>query len=172
MTNIVLIAAVARNGIIGNKGDLPFQLSSDLKRFKALTMGHPVIMGRTTYESIGRPLPGRPNLVLTGDPNYRADGCEIYHDLDVALERGKMLASGLGKDAVFVLGGAQVYTQAIGDADRLEITHVAMDADGDVSFPVIDPSVWTQAERIEQQAGPKDDADMVFATYQRVEIAA
>lgn len=167
MTELVLIAAVARNGVIGRDNDLPFRLPSDLKRFKALTLGHPVLMGRLTYESIGRPLPGRPNLVVSGDPDFHAEGCEIYQDLDAAIDRGKMLAEGLGKDALFVLGGGYVYAQTIGEADRLEITHVALDAEGSVTFPAIDPAQWVAASRESVAAGPKDEADMVFTTYRR-----
>ena len=164
---LVLIAAVARNGVIGRDNDLPFRLSSDLKRFKALTLGHPVLMGRATFESIGRPLPGRPNLVVSGDPAFRGEGCEVYDDLDVAIERGKQLAVGLGKGALFVLGGGQVYAQTMEEADRLEITHVDLEADGDVRFPAIDPNRWQVSHAVNQSAGPKDEADMVFTTYRR-----
>lgn len=163
----VLIAAVARNGVIGRKNDLPFRLRSDLKRFKALTTGHPVIMGRATYQSIGRALPGRPNVVVSGDRDFRADGCEIYDDLSVALERGRQLAGGLGKSALFVIGGGQIYAQTIEEADRLEITHVDLDADGDVRFPVIDEAIWKAQELVDQPAGPDDEADMVFVSYRR-----
>lgn len=163
----VLIAAVARNGVIGRKNDLPFRLRSDLKRFKALTTGHPVIMGRATYQSIGKPLPGRPNIVVSGAPGFRADGCEVYDDLVVALERGRQLAAGLGKSALFVIGGGQIYAQTIEEADRLEITHVDLDADGDVHFPDIDPAIWQAEQSVQQAAGPDDEADMVFASYRR-----
>eukprot|EP00752_Nemacystus_decipiens_P019434 g17490.t1 len=161
----VLIAGVARNGVIGRANALPFRLRSDLKRFKALTTGHPVIMGRATFESIGKALPGRPNIVVSGDPAFRADGCEVYDDLIVALERGEQLAQGLGKTALFVLGGGQVYAQTIDDADRLEITHVDMDVDGDTVFPAIDEVVWKIRESVDQAAGPHDEADMTFTTY-------
>ncbi len=167
MTEIVLIAAVARNGVIGNNNDLPFRLSSDLKHFKALTLGHPVVMGRNTHESIGRALPGRPNLVLSGDPDYRAEGCETYQDLDTALDRAVMLAEGLDKDAVFVIGGGQIYEQAMESADRLEITHVDLEAVGSVHFPTVSDDIWVKTASESVQASPKDDADMEFATYRR-----
>lgn len=163
----VLVAAVAENGVIGRNSDLPFRLRTDQKRFKSMTMGHPILMGRATYESLPRPLSGRPNIVVSGDPEFRPEGCEVYDDLDTALDRAKMLAEGLGKDVVFILGGGQIYAQTIGDADRLEITHVAIEADGDTHFPVIDATVWTASKRETQQAGPQDEADMVFATYVR-----
>ncbi|WP_375568345.1 dihydrofolate reductase [Ahrensia marina] len=171
MANIelVLIAAVARNGVIGRDNDLPFRLPTDLKHFKALTLGHPVLMGRATYESIGRPLPGRPNLVVSGDPDFRADGCEVYSDLDTAIERGKMLAEGLGKSALFIIGGGQIYAQTIDEADRLEITHVAMEADGSTAFPIIDREKWSVAATESVPAGPKDEADMVFTTYRPIQ---
>lgn len=163
----VLIAAVARNGVIGQANGLPFKLRSDLKRFKALTTGHPVIMGRATYQSIGKPLPGRPNIVVSGDRDFKAEGCEVYDDLFVALERGKQLAQGLRKTALFVLGGGQVYAQTIDDADRLEITHVNLDVEGDTHFPAIDDALWQVSESVDQPAGPNDEADMVFATYRK-----
>lgn len=172
MSELVLIAAVARNGVIGRDNDLPFRLPTDLKHFKALTLGHPVLMGRATYESIGRPLPGRPNLVVSGDPDFRAEGCEVYSDLDTAIERGNMLADGLGQGsgspALFVIGGGQIYAQTIDEADRLEITHVEMDADGSTVFPVIDPKKWTVTASESMPAGSKDEADMVFTTYRSV----
>lgn len=164
---IVLIAAVAKNGVIGRANELPFRLRSDMKRFKALTTGHPVIMGRATFESIGKALPGRPNIVVSGHRDFKADGCEVYDDLIVALERGQQLSQGLGKSALFVLGGGQVYAQTIDDADRLEITHVDLDAEGDTHFPVIDDAVWQVHESTAQPAGPNDEADMVFTTYRK-----
>lgn len=163
----VLIAGVAKNGVIGRANALPFRLRSDMKRFKALTTGHPVIMGRATYQSIGKPLPGRPNIVVSGDPSFKADGCEIYDDLSVALDRGRQLAHGLGKAALFVLGGGQVYAQTIEDADRLEITHVDLEVEGDTHFPAIDEAIWRVSESVDQPAGPNDEADMVFATYRK-----
>lgn len=171
MTETVLIAAIAENGVIGVDGDLPFKLRSDLKRFKALTLGHPVVMGRATYASIGRPLPGRPNIVVSGDRDFRAEGCEVYHDLETALDRGRLLAQGLGKPALFVIGGGQVYAQTITDAQRLEITHVQKSIEGPadrlVHFPDIDPAIWALENEESQPAGEHDEADMVFATYRR-----
>ncbi|MBO6673915.1 MAG: dihydrofolate reductase [Rhizobiales bacterium] len=169
MSELVLIAAVARNGVIGRDNDLPFRLPTDLKHFKALTLGHPVLMGRATFESIGRPLPGRPSIVVSGDPEFHAEGCEVYQDLDTAIDRGKMLADGLGKSALFIIGGGQIYAQTIDEADRLEITHVALDADGATRFPTIDPSRWAKTVEENVPAGPKDEADMVFTTYRRKE---
>ncbi len=171
MMETVLIAAVSENGVIGKSGDLPFKLRSDLQRFKALTLGHPVLMGRGTYESIGRPLPGRPNIVVSGDPDYHAEGCEMAPDLETAINRARMLAEGLGKQAFFVIGGGQVYAQTIAEADRLEITHVQSSVDGSqeslVHFPQIDPAVWTLAFEESRPAGEHDEADMIFATYVR-----
>lgn len=165
--DIVLIAAVAKNCVIGRANELPFRLRSDMKRFKALTTSHPVIMGRATYQSIGKALPGRPNIVVSGDRDFKADGCEVYNDLTVALDRGQQLSRGLGKSAVFVLGGGQVYAQTIADADRLEITHVNMDVEGDTRFPEIDETIWQVTESVDQPAGPQDEADMVFTTYRK-----
>ncbi|MBV6658899.1 MAG: dihydrofolate reductase [Devosiaceae bacterium] len=164
---IVLIAAVARNGVIGDGQEMAFRLRSDLRRFKALTLGHPVVMGRATYQSIGKALPGRPNIIVSRDPAFRADDAETYDDLDTALDRARLLATGLGKEAVFILGGGQIYAQTMEDADRLEITHVEADGAGTVHFPTIDPEVWAQVAAEDQPAGEHDDADMVFATYRR-----
>jgi dihydrofolate reductase len=167
MIEIVLIAAVARNGVIGRANGLPFRLPSDMKHFKALTLGHPVLMGRATHESIGRALPGRPNIVVSGDHDFRAEGCEVYSDLEAALQRGQVLAQGLGKDALFVIGGGQIYAQTIDEADRLELTHVAMEAEGDTQFPPVDPKRWGLVSEQSFSAAPGDEADMVFATYRR-----
>ncbi|MEM1289182.1 MAG: dihydrofolate reductase [Pseudomonadota bacterium] len=164
----VLIAAVARNGVIGRQNDLPFRLKSDLKRFKALTLGHPVLMGRLTYQSIGRPLPGRPNLVVSGDREFSAPGCEVYQDLELSVERAKLLADGLSKKAIFILGGGRIYQQSIGMADRLEITHVQAEPEGDVYFPTIEPDVWKIIAEQAQAAQEGDEADMIFRTYQRL----
>jgi len=159
---ITLIAAVARNGTIGADGGLPWHLPADLRRFKALTMGHPMIMGRRTYDSIGRTLPGRRTIVVTRDPQWAAPGVTVTHSVDAAIDLA--LTSGDGASAagspVLVVGGGDIYRQTIGRADRLEITHVDADVVGDTRFPDIDPAVWEAAER--------QDADgYAFVSYLR-----
>ena len=124
MTRIALIAALAENRVIGRKNRLPWRLPADLRRFKSLTMGKPVIMGRKTYESIGKPLPGRSNIVVTRDPDYRAQGCQVVHSLDQALE------AGAGHAEVMVIGGAELYRQALGRAQRMYLTLVRAEVEG------------------------------------------
>jgi dihydrofolate reductase len=154
MTTVVLVAAVARNGVIGVDGGMPWHIPADLKRFKRLTMGHPMVMGRKTFESIGR-LPGRRSIVITRDRSWHADGAEVADSLDAAIA----LATGTD-ELVMVVGGGQIYAQAMDRADRLEITHVDREAPGDTVFPAIDPQRW--------QVTAREDADGVaFVTYTR-----
>lgn len=150
---ITLIAAVAANGVIGAGGTMPWHLPDDLRRFKAITTGHTLVMGRKTYESIGRPLPGRRTIVVTRDPRWSADGVEVTSSLDAALHH----APG---ETVFVAGGGDIYTQTIDRADRLEITHVRRTVEGDTVFPDIDPARW--------EATATDERDgFTFVTYGR-----
>jgi dihydrofolate reductase len=139
---LVLIAAVARNGDIGVAGGLPWKLPSDQQFFKRVTMGRPLIMGRKTFESLGRPLPGRTNIVVTRRSGYAAPGAVVVHSLDEALEAARAMAAADGVEEVFVIGGGEIYGQAIEDADRLLITHVDAAPEGDVRFPEIDPEKW------------------------------
>jgi dihydrofolate reductase len=175
---ITLVVAVAQNGVIGRNGDMPWRLSSDLKRFKALTMGAPVIMGRKTFESIGRPLPGRLNIVVTRDYDWAADGAMRVGSLDAAVE---LAAAHLDSaepdpaepeadlpDEVFVIGGGEIYAQAMGLADRLCVTHVLADIGGDTRFPQIDPDEWEAVERVEMPAGEKDSHPTRYVEYQRL----
>jgi dihydrofolate reductase len=133
---IVIIAAVAEDGTIGNAGKIPWHISDDLKRFKRLTMGRPVIMGRRTFESIGKPLPGRRNLILSRQP-----GSDHFPSLDAALK------ACAGAETVFIIGGAEVYRAALPVADTLLITHVKHPGDGDTKFPAFDRSGWIEASR-------------------------
>ncbi len=136
MARITLIVARARNGAIGRDGRLPWHLPEDLHHFKASTLGHPVVIGRRTFESIGRPLPGRRTLVVTTDPHWAWPGCERAGSLPEALAR----CADAGE--VFVAGGARLYAEAMPIANRLLVTEVELDADGDVFFPPIDPARW------------------------------
>ncbi|CTQ59707.1 dihydrofolate reductase [Roseibium album] len=168
MPELVLIAAVARNGIIGADNDMPWALSSDLKHFKRMTLGKPMIMGRKTFLSFGgRPLPGRPHIVITRDRNYAPDGAETATSLEGALKRAGELAGQMDVDEIFCIGGGQIYTQVIEQADRLEITEVDARPDGDTRFPEIHPAVWRETRRIEGKRSEKDSADFAFVTYRR-----
>ncbi|MDP3896925.1 MAG: dihydrofolate reductase [Mesorhizobium sp.] len=172
--DVVIHAAVAENGVIGRDGGLPWRLSSDLKRFKAGTMGRPIVMGRKTFESIGKALPGRLNIVVTRDRAFRADGVETVGSLEEAVTlatvRGRCMA---GADEIAIIGGGQLYAQALPIADRLEITHVLAEVEGDTRFPAIDPQVWA-ADRFEDvPAGERDSHATRFAVYRkRGQIAA
>lgn len=137
---VTLIAAVTRNGVIGRDNDLVWRDRDDLQRFKRLTMGHVLVMGRKCYESIGRPLPGRTTIVVTRQPNWSADGVTVAHSLDEALK----LADG---NEVYVAGGGEIYALALPHTDRLELTEIDQEADGDVHFPEVDWSQWRETAR-------------------------
>ncbi len=164
---LVLVAAVARNGIIGAKGGLPWRLSSDLKRFKALTLGKPLVMGRKTFESIGRPLPGRETIVVTRDPAFGPSGVLVAHDLDAGLDLAAEHARAMGADEITIGGGGEIYAQTIARASRLFITEIALDADGEARFPPIDPLQWRELSREMGERGPRDEADFAFVEYER-----
>jgi dihydrofolate reductase len=164
---IVLLAAVADNGVIGRDNALPWRLSTDLKRFKALTLGKPVVMGRKTYLSIGKPLPDRTNIVVTRDRNFRAEGVVVANSVEAALDMARDEAR-RGANEIMVIGGTEIFEQTMGLADRLEITHVHARPEGDVYLPAIDPKLWRETARSEQPAGPRDDASVSFVTYQRI----
>ncbi|QGY02114.1 dihydrofolate reductase [Methylobacterium mesophilicum SR1.6/6] len=158
---VSLVVAVARNGVIGRDNGLAWHLSSDLKRFKALTMGKPMLMGRRTWDSIGRPLPGRRSLVLTRDRGFRAEGAEVVHGWDDALAA----ASG---EELMVVGGAEIYALALPEADRLHLTEVAADPEGDVRFPDFDRARFRETFREAHPAGPRDEHAFAFVDWERV----
>ncbi|KIU29423.1 diacylglycerol kinase [Methylobacterium radiotolerans] len=156
---VSLVAAVARNGVIGRDNGLAWHLSSDLKRFKALTMGKPMLMGRRTWNSIGRPLPGRRTLVLTRDTGFRAEGVETVHDWDSALA-----AAGA---ELMVVGGAEIYALALPHADRLHLTEVEAEPAGDVRFPAFDRARFRETFREAHPAGPRDEHAFAFVDWER-----
>ena len=164
---IVLVVAVADNGVIGRDGDLPWRLPSDLKRFKQLTLGKPVLMGRKTWDSIGRPLPGRPNIVITRDPAFSAPGATVVSSLDAAIAVARREAETLGVDEICVIGGGQIYAQAFDRADILHVTHVAAAVDGDTRFPAIDPRLFEKVVEEPIPQGEKDSHAMRFVTWRR-----
>jgi dihydrofolate reductase len=164
---IVLIVAVAENGVIGAGGAIPWRLKSDMARLKVLTTGKPVVMGRKTFVSIGRPLPGRTNIVVTRDLDFRANGVVVTHSFADA----KAIATGdaLRRFAteIAVLGGAEIYAQWMEGADRLEITEVHARPDGDTHLPAVDPTAWEEVARVRNPAGPDNSADFSYVTYRR-----
>ena len=164
---LVLVAAVARNGVIGANQGLPWRLSGDLKRFKALTWGKPMLMGRKTYLTIGRALPGRETIVVTRDPDFSAPGVVVAHGLEGALDLAAERARVMGANEIIVAGGGEIYAQTIGRAGRLLITEVALDAKGETLFPPIDQAHWREVSREKGKRGPQDEADFAFVEYER-----
>ena len=171
---VSLLAAVSRNGVIGHNGQLPWHLPADLKRFKRLTLGHPVVMGRKTYDSIlkslGKPLPGRTNIVVSRSarsvhqlpPRPAPDQASVVvASIDSALEAA---AQSPGGDRVYVIGGGEIYTLAMPRATHLDITEIASDFEGDARFPVID---WNEWEECEREPGREEGLEFAFVTYRR-----
>ena len=163
----ILVAAVGENGVIGRDNQLPWRLKSDLQYFKAVTMGKPIVMGRKTYESIGKPLPGRTNIVVTRDPNFSAPGVVTAHTIGEAMTLAREDAHKRGADAIAVIGGTEIFRQTIANADRLVLTRVHMSPEGESTFPEIDPEEWREIERREQPKGPEDDCGFTYLTYMR-----
>ena len=160
-TKISLIVAVAKNGIIGTGGTMPWHITEDFAHFKAVTLGHSVVMGRKTYESIGRPLPRRRNIVITRNADLKIEGCEMAPSLEAALE---MCA---GEEEIFVIGGGEIYRQSMPLAHKLYITHVEIEAAGDTRFPDIDPTVWHEVSREEFPCGRDFPHPFAFVDYER-----
>lgn len=164
---IAMIAAVAENGVIGADNELPWRLPTDFGFYKATTMGKPLIMGRKTFESIGKPLPGRTNIVVTRSSDFAPQGVVVMPTLEAAIAHAKVIAEEAGVDEVFINGGGTIYAQAIAEADRLYITHVKASPDGDVRFPAIDPADWTGTEVSEIVPGERDSHPFTVMRYER-----
>jgi dihydrofolate reductase len=164
---IVLVAAIGENNVIGRDGQLPWRLKSDLKHFRELTIGKPVIMGRKTYVSIGKPLKDRTNIVLTSDLGLVAPGTVLAPSLDAALAFARQDAARRGVDEIMIIGGSDVFAAMMPKADRLEITHVHAAPEGDALFPPIDPAIWQKVRYAAHPAGPDDDAEFTVVTYLR-----
>ena len=157
---ISIIVAIASNNTIGSANSMPWHLPEDFRHFKQVTMGKAVIMGRKTYESIGRPLPKRTNVVITRS-DLQIEGCRVVHSLDEAFEMFEP------SEEVFVIGGAQIYEQALSKADRILLTIVHRPYEGDTSFPTIDPSVWEECSRERFERGEEFDAGFTFINLER-----
>jgi dihydrofolate reductase len=164
---VVLVAALAENGVIGRDNQLIWRLRTDLRRFRELTMGCPIIMGRKTFLSIGKPLPGRQTVVLSRDPNFQPDGVYVVPSLDQALATAQGLGTAMGARAVIVAGGADVYAQALPIADRFELTFVHARPEGDAVFPPFDRAAFRESARSEHPAGADDEFSFAFATFER-----
>jgi len=164
---IVLVVAVAENGVIGRDGDLPWHLPGDLKHFKAVTLGKPILMGRRTFVSIGRPLPGRTNIVLTRDPAFRADGVLVAPNLEAGLELARKEAERLGADEIAIIGGGELYAGTLEHADRIHLTEVHDAPAGTAYFPKLDPNEWREVSREGPLQGPRDAHAYSFVVLDR-----
>jgi len=160
---LILIAAVARNRVIGRENTLPWRLKGDLQHFKRTTLGCPVIMGRKTWESLGRPLPGRQNIVITRNIDYQAAGATVVDGIEAALSAAGEV------DKVFLIGGAQLYAQAMTAADRLILTEVQADVEGDAWFPEVDRAVFHEVSRSHAPADADNDHPVDFVEYRRAD---
>ena len=163
-----LIAAVAENGVIGQDGGMPWRLSSDMKRFKALTMGRPVVMGRKTFEAIGKPLAGRANFVITRREEFSPEGVVVAPSLAAAIAAAEDIAKASGDEEIMVIGGGEIYAAALPMADRLYITHVEGRPEGDATFPAIDAALWRATSAVRTPAGPRDSEATIFVVYERI----
>lgn len=161
MTKISIIVAAAENDVIGKDNRLLWKLSNDMKHFKELTTGYPVIMGRKTYESIGKPLPNRKNIIITRDKDYIADGCTVVNSIESALE------SAAGSDEVFIIGGEQIYNSFWNKADTIHLTRVHTTIEGDVHIPAISSEQWKEISRSCHAADEKNEYDHTILTYIR-----
>ncbi|MTI19174.1 dihydrofolate reductase [Rhodobacteraceae bacterium RKSG542] len=167
MSFISMISAVAENGVIGADNDMPWHISTDLKFFKKTTLGKPVIMGRRTFQSIGKPLPGRTNIVITRDSAFKPEGALVVPSLEEAITLAQSSANVQGIDEIMVIGGGQIYAMAMPMANRLYITRVHAKPEGDTKFPDIREADWELVERTPFERGPKDTADTSLEIYQR-----
>jgi dihydrofolate reductase len=161
---ITIIAAIAKNNALGKNNDLIWHLPADLKRFKRITTGHHIIMGRKTFESIGKPLPNRTTIIITRNKDYYKDGCLIAHSLEEALEMTE------DDDKIFVIGGEQIYSYAIKNnlVDYLDITHVHHEFEADAFFPEIDATIWESIEREDFEADEKNKFNYSFVRYKKI----
>lgn len=164
---IAFVVAVAENGVIGRDGKLPWHISSDLKYFRVMTMNKPVIMGRKTFESIGKPLDGRDNIVVTRQHDFTADGAYAVPTVEAALALAREKAAEREVDEISVIGGAQIYGQTLDRADIIYLTEVHAAPEGDAIFPELDRTVWREVSRQRHEAGPRDSADYSLIVLER-----
>ena len=165
---ISLIVALTENRVIGLDGDMPWHLSEDLKYFKRVTMGAPIIMGRKTFESVGRALPGRTNIIITRNIDYSAEGIEVALDIESAIKKASSVAGSQGKEEVFVIGGAQIYALALAQAERLYVTEIHQTCPGDAYFPEIQASDWREIKRDARGPETPDCPAYSFVVLDRV----
>ena len=164
---LVLVVARADNGVIGRAGGLPWRIARDLRRFREITLGKPVVMGRRTFESIGRPLKGRDNVVVSRDPGYSAPGCHVAADFDSAVDLAERLAVASGATEICVIGGAEIYRAALARACRVYLTEVHMTAEGDVAIAPFAAAEWRETSRRHVAAEGDDSADFSLVVLER-----
>lgn len=169
---IAMIAGVAENGVIGNNQTIPWRVPSDMAFFRRTTMGKPVVMGRKQYETVGKPLPGRTNIVVTRQAGYQPDGVLVFPSIDAALAKAREIAEADGVDEIMIIGGGELYAQMMGRADRLYISHIDLHPAGDVLFPAIAPEQWAVVDLPEVTPSPKDEATYRVKVYERRQDAA
>ena len=166
---LAIVAAIGRNGVIGADDRLPWRLPSDLKRFRALTLGKPLLMGRKTFQSIGRALPGRETIVVTRERGFAPDHAAVHvaHDLDAALALARTRAAAMGADEIILAGGGDLYAALLPLADRMYLTMVDLSPAGDVRFPPFDATQWDEIARLQPPPGPNDEAAFSFVELRR-----
>jgi dihydrofolate reductase len=162
-----MIAGVAENGVIGSGQTIPWRIPSDMAFFKRMTMGKPIVMGRKQFETVGKPLPGRTNIVVTRQQGYQADGVLVFGTIEAALERARQIAAADGAEEVMIIGGGDLYAQLLPRADRLYISHIDLAPPGDVYFPPIDEREWVVVDLPEVAPHPKDEATYRVKVYAR-----
>jgi len=164
---VALVVAVAENGVIGKGGKLPWHISSDLKFFRAVTMDKPIVMGRKTFDSIGKPLDGRDNIVITRNKEFSANGVHVVPGIDEALELARKKAEERSCDEISIIGGAQIYKLTLPFADVIYLTEVHTEPEGDATFPELDKKVWKEVSRERHDAGARDSADYSLVVLER-----
>ncbi|SEQ00509.1 dihydrofolate reductase [Devosia sp. YR412] len=164
---IAMIAGVAENGVIGSDQTIPWRVPSDMAFFKKTTLGKPIVMGRKQYETVGRPLPGRTNIVITRQQGYQPEGVLVFHDIDTALQKAGEIATADGVDEIMIIGGGELYAQLMPQAERLYISHIDLSPEGDVRFPAIKPEDWAVVDLPEVTPSPKDEASYRVKVYVR-----
>lgn len=164
----VIVVAVAENGVIGKDGRVPWKMGSDMRHFRHLTMNHPVIMGRKTWQSLKQPLVGRDNIIVTSNPDFKAEGGHVVNSLEKAQEIAEEFAKMRGVEQIMIIGGADIYRQTLPHAHLIHMTEIHAQPEGDTFFPAIAQSDWREIARERHEKGRKDDYDYSFVTLERI----
>lgn len=165
--SIIMVVAAAQNDVIGFEGDMPWQLSTDLKRFKAITLGKPMIMGRKTFEAIGKPLPGRTSIVITRNRDWQSEGVVPAQSLDQAVALATEIAQATEVEEICIVGGGEIFRQGMELAETLHYTRVHAEPEGDTVFPKVDPALWQEISREDVPVGEKDTAATTYIVYKK-----